>query len=387
MVSYSSTQARRSFLKHLGAGAALISALPLSAMATTGNATILPFRQGAKSLSLHFNENSLGMSPKALSAAQRAVALLGNRYPDDAYDNFKLKLAKHHQIAPDQLLFGNGSTEVIQAVVTHMAQQNAVVIEPTPTFGALRFYAQAENLKVIQIPLVKHFEMDITALKKAASAVKGPVLINLCNPNNPTGNIVHHQVLTEWITSAPEHHVFLLDEAYYDYAKNHPHYRSGLELIKKDMDNVVISRTFSKVHGMAGMRIGYGIATRNMATQINPFAARFNLNIGGLAAADAALDDKTFYQQSLEANAQSKRLLTQTLLELELPYVDSHTNFVLHKINTPLAEYSRRMGRNGIRVGRKMTENDHWNRISLGTPDEMLAFCKTLRAFRQHKWV
>ena len=141
MGSNADIQSRRVFLKRMSTGAAFLAMLPMQTMATASRDTVLPFRKNAADILLHFNENSLGMSPKALAAAQQAIRQFGNRYPDDAFDNFQLKLAQFHQVAPEQLIFGNGSTEVIQAVVTHMAQQNAAVVEPSPTFGALRFYA------------------------------------------------------------------------------------------------------------------------------------------------------------------------------------------------------------------------------------------------------
>ena len=138
---------------------------------------------------------------------------------------------------------------------------------------------------------------------------------------------------------------------------------------------------------MAGMRIGYGIATKKTASKIKPFASGFNLNAAGLAAASAALDDKEFYQKSINNNQISKTLLIDTLNKLELAHIPSDTNFVLHRIGQPLADYQSNMRRNNILVGRKMTNDDRWNRISLGTPDEMKIFTETLLAFRQKGWV
>lgn len=378
---------RRQFLQHLGLGTAWVGLAANTSWAFAKQNSILNFRKNAAPLMLHFNENSLGMSPKALKAAIRAIELYGNRYPDDSYDAFKSKLAAYHQVEPDQLMFGNGSTEVLQAIATYAAQSNACMIEPIPTFGALKRYCEAEKLKVIQVPVGQDFAMNITAMKKQAIAQTGTVLINICNPNNPTGNIVDFNILFDWINNAPDNHIFLLDEAYFAYAQSNPNFKSGLELIKEGKDNVVICRTFSKVHGMAGMRIGYGIATAKTASEIKPFAAGFNLSAAGIAAASAALDDNEFYNKSIQYNQTSKTILTNTLDELALPYIASDTNFVLHKIGTPLSEYSGYMLQNGIRVGRKMTNDDRWNRVSLGTPDEMKIFRQTLLAFREKGWV
>jgi len=378
---------RRQFIQQLGLGAAWLGLAANTSWVFANNNATLPFRQNAAPLLLHYNENSLGMSPNALAAAQYAIERYGNRYPSASIDAFKGKLAKHHQVKPEQLIFGNGSTEVLRAIATFAARQNAVMIEPSPTFGALREYCKAENMNVIQVPVGQSFDMNIAAMKKQAMAQTGSVLINICNPNNPTGNIVDFTTLFDWINNAPETHLFLLDEAYFDYAQANPRFKSGLDLINQGKDNVVISRTFSKVHGMAGMRMGYGIATAHTANKIKPFAAGFNLSAAGIAAASAALDDKAFYKKSLEYNQLSKTILVDALNQLDLEYIPSDTNFVLHRIGTPLAEYSEHMQQNSVRVGRKMTADEHWNRISLGTPDEMQLFAQTLIAFRQNGWV
>jgi histidinol-phosphate aminotransferase len=378
---------RRQFIQQLGLGAAWLGLAANTSWVSANITPILPFRQNATPLWLHYNENSLGMSPNALSAAKYAIERYGNRYPSASVDEFKVKLADHHQVKPEQLIFGNGSTEVLRAIATYSAQQNATMIEPSPTFGALKGYCKAEKLNIIQVPVGQNFEMNIAAMKKQAMAQTGSVLINICNPNNPTGNIIDFTIMFDWINNAPDTHLFLLDEAYFDYAQANPHYKSGLNLINQGQDNVVISRTFSKVHGMAGMRMGYGIATVKTANKIKPFAAGFNLSAAGLAAASAALDDKPFYKKSIEYNQLSRTILVDTLNELELEYVPSDTNFILHRIGTPLADYAKHMQQNGVRVGRKMTLDERWNRISLGTPDEMKIFTQTLKAFRQKGWV
>lgn len=378
---------RRRFIQKLGLGAAWLGLATNTSLVFANSTPTISFRKNAAPLLLHFNENSLGMSPKALSAAKYAIEQCGNRYPDVSVDEFKVKLADHHKVKPEQLIFGNGSTEVLQAIATYAAQNNATMIEPSPTFGDLKSYCKAENLNVIQVPVGHNFEMNIAAMKKQALALTGSVLINICNPNNPTGNIIDFTTMFDWINNAPETHFFLLDEAYFDYAQTNAHYKSGLELINQGKDNVVITRTFSKVYGMAGMRMGYGITTVKTANKIKPFAAGFNLSAAGIAAASAALDDKSFYKKSIEYNQLSKTILVDTLNELELEHIPSDTNFILHRIGTPLADYAKHMQQNGVRVGRKMTLDDRWNRISLGTPDEMKIFSQILKVFRQEGWV
>ena len=327
------------------------------------------------------------MSPQAVAAAQRATRDSGNRYPDASVANLREMLADLHEVDAEQIILGNGSTEVIQAVVTFAEGLGASLIEPTPTFGDARRYSEAEELQVIQVPIGAGFETDIAALKKQAEATPGALLINICNPNNPTGTIVDPDALTAWINNAPDNHIFLIDEAYFDYAVSNPEYSSVLPLIKSGKENLVLTRTFSKIYGMAGMRIGYGIAAPRTASEVRKFAAGYNLSAAGTAAALASLADAEFYKTSLNSTRSAKTILLRTLDELQLAHIESNTNFVLHRIGGDLADYARRMSDNGIHIGRRMTDEDGWNRISIGTPQEMELFVHVLKEFRSRGWV
>lgn len=378
---------RRKLLGGIGAGAVVAGlgglALPLSAL----EGDTLAFREGAAELMLHFNENSLGMSPKATESARMAVKNAANRYADDAIIELRGMIAQNHGVPVEQVTLGNGSTEVIRAVVTAAAQDNATVIQPTPTFGALQRYAKAEGMAVENVPVGAGFITDINALRAKTEATAGPVLINICNPNNPTGTIVDGSALMDWIESAPADHMFLIDEAYYDYAKDSDGYISLAADVAAGRENVVVARTFSKIYGMAGMRVGYGIAAPETAKRINAFAANFNLSTAGIAAAVTSLGDDAYYAKSLASNAAGKAILIDALDRLGLGYIPSHTNFLLHRIGGDLASYQKRMKANNIRVGRRMTVDDGWCRLSIGTPDEMTEFSRTLMAFHDKGWV
>ncbi|MFT5135754.1 MAG: histidinol-phosphate aminotransferase [Arenicella sp.] len=378
---------RRGFIRLCGSSAALFYSGMCSAKSAGLENKLLAFRVNAAPLLLNYNENSLGMSPSAVSAAMQATQNLGNRYPDDLVEQLRETLATLHDVSPKQIILGNGSTEVIQAVVTMAEGRAATVIEPTPTFGDVQRYSQAEDLEVVKVPVGKGFQTDIGALRKKAEEISGTVLINICNPNNPTGSIVDNKSLTDWIMDAPQNHIFLIDEAYYEYAASNPAYSSVLPLIKLGRENVILTRTFSKIYGMAGMRVGYGIAAQKTAEEVRQFAAGYNLSAPGSAAALASLVDTAFFKRSLESNQLAKLILLTALDELGLEYVQSHTNFVLHRINGNLEDYAARMAANGIKVGRRMTSEDGWNRLSVGTPDEMRVFVQTLKAFQEKAWL
>lgn len=387
MTQNASGPTRREFIRHCGLGAAMLGSSFVASTGAAKSSEVLKHRHGATPLWLHFNENSMGMSPRAIEAAQLATETAGNRYPDDAVAELRQTLGSLNGVQTAQVIFGNGSTEVIQAVVTVAANRGATVLEPTPTFGDVRHYSSAEGMAVVQVPVKGNFETDISALRARAEQLDGPLLINICNPNNPTGTIVDQTALEDWIDDAPEQHCFLVDEAYYEYAQANPRYRSLLAKIQSGRENLVITRTFSKIYGMAGMRVGYGIAAPATAKEVRKFAAGYNMTAAGVAAALASLADEAFFQQSIKSNELAKSILLQTLEQLNLAYIDSNTNFVLHRINVGLSDYARQMRVNGIRVGRRMTAEDGWNRISVGTPEEMTEFVKTLRSFRDRGWV
>ena len=378
---------RRKFIRFCGSSAALLGAGILPATSHADSAERLALRQNAVPLWLNYNENSLGMSPRAVDAAQLATEISGNRYPDAAVAQLRAKIAKQHGVETAQVIFGNGSTEVIQAIVTVAAGREAKLVEPSPTFGDAKRYSQAEGMEVIQVPVGRGFNTDLDALRKQAEAVPGSLLINICNPNNPTGTIVDHAALLSWIKHAPSHHMFLIDEAYYDYAQQNTAYSSVLPLIKQGRENLVLTRTFSKIYGMAGMRIGYGIAAPETAREIRKFAAGYNLSAAGTAAALESLADVEFYNKSLASNQAAKSTLLNALDDLDLDYIESNTNFVLHRVNSRMDKYAARMAENSIHVGRRMTKEDGWNRISVGTPKEMQAFVQTLKEFRNKGWV
>lgn len=387
MYPNASLLSRRQFLRSIGygAGAVALASYSPALFAQINSSHVI--RESRELLQLHFNENSLGMSAKAYTAAKDALVKYGNRYAVSYYDAFVSQLAGYHKVSEKQLILGNGSTEILSAVVSYAAIQNAVVIEPSPTFGALRSYSKNHGMKVIEVPVDEAFVIDIGVMKEIAAKQSSPVLINLCNPNNPTGNVVKHNMLVEWIENAPSNHIFLIDEAYYDYAAGSAGYHSMLPMIEKGHDNVVVSRTFSKIYGMAGLRMGYGLATEKTAALITPFAAGFNINVAGIAAASASLLDEQYYTDSLASTAQSKVILTKALTELGLDYIPSHTNFILHRIGQTLPDYASKMLANNIKVGRKMTQSDYWNRLSLGTPEQMHEFVRTLKGFRERGWV
>jgi len=368
---------RRTFLRAglalgaagLGGGVGL---LPQSAGATLKPASGGPIR-------LSSNENPLGLAPGARRAVIEAIEE-ANRYPGARRAQLIEALAQRHGVAVDNIVPGNGSTEVLQMAVQAFYEPGARLILAEPTYEDVPWYAQPYPYELVKVPLTQRHAHDLGRMREAAAAAPTRALIYLCNPNNPTGTLTSSAEIDAWIETASDDVFFLVDEAYFDYCED-PGYWSCLKWIDS-RPNLLVVRTFSKIYGMAGMRLGYGIAHPDTAGRLRQYIGRNNANQLALAAALASLEDAELVSRSLEANRQGVRVLHECLHELGLEYLPSHTNFVMHRITGDLETYQKRMLESGIRVGRAFPPMLEYNRLSIGLPQEMERFADTLRGFR-----
>lgn len=344
-------------------------------------------------LRLNYNENALGMP---LSAQQAITDHLQSafRYPDEYRVRLIAKLAALHGLTVDQISMGNGSSENIQSVIqmlnTRALDQGVAfqVIIPIPTFHFAELYADLLDIDVVKIPLIEEdFSIDIEAMQQAAESFDGISLMYLVNPNNPTSTLINTADLKQWIGNAPETHYFLLDEAYADYVRD-PSFVSGIEFIKQKLSkNVIVTRTFSKLYAMTGLRVGYAISDASTIKDIESFTSQDNTNIAGAVAAVAALEDTEFRDFALKSNNESRLIVEQALDELGLRYLDSQACFILHEISTEVPLYEQRMAEHNIFVGREFLPIRGYNRVSLGTPEQMQRFVEVLKQFRSKNWI
>ncbi|MGX2969211.1 pyridoxal phosphate-dependent aminotransferase [Ursidibacter sp. B-7004-1] len=381
---------QRRQLFQLAGAAALTTAF--STFSKKVEATGISMPQGISlPIKLNFNENSLGMSAKAKKAISDSLDI-GFRYPDDQREELIGLIAKKFNLATNQISMGNGSSENIQAIVQALiirAQKNNTPIQlvvPDPTFNYAELYAQALGISVVKVPLLADFSFDIKQLQQAAEQFKGETIFYLCNPNNPTAMITPATTLFDWINTAPAHHFFILDEAYAELVQN-PDFKSGIELIKANKNNVAVTRTFSKLYGLAGYRIGYLLGTEEVVALAESCMSYDNTNLAGAVAAIASLQDPQFEQLSLANINASRQMVQKALTELGLKYVDSNANFIFHQIKGDVKTYQQRMKEHQIYVGREFLPIQGWNRLTLGTPQEMEVFVKTLKMFREKGWV
>ncbi len=332
---------------------------------------------------LSSNENPLGLSDAARQAITDGMNE-ANRYPGEWRRRVVAALAAKHQVKPEQIVLGNGSTEVLQMLV-QSAGADATVIVADPTFEDVPRYAERIGVRVEKIPLASGYTHDLARMQEAAARATDPVLVYLCNPNNPTGTITPSADVDQWIGSARERVTFAVDEAYFEYADDRS-YWSAQKWIESH-PNVIVVRTFSKIYAMAGMRLGYAIAHPAAAERLERYSAGNNANQLALAAGLASLGDHAFAQKSLVVNRDGLQALYHCLEELDLEYLPSQTNFVMHRIQGDLMTYNARMRERGILVGRPFPPMLAYSRVSVGLPDEMRMFTEALRSFRKEGWV
>lgn len=362
-------------------------------LSTTAMAAEANFTPSEKTpLLLNFNENSLGM---AQSAKQAVLKSLDGafRYPDAARAQLIEAIAKKFALKSSHVVLGNGSSEVIQAAVeafSHKAQkagQAVQLIVPDPTFNYAELYASAIGIEVVKVPLVKEsLALDLVQMKSKAQAFKGLSIVYICNPNNPTATIADAKVLNDWFNQKSTHTVFIVDEAYAEFVMDKS-FRSAVENVKAGSDHIVVTRTFSKIYAMAGLRIGYGLTDEKTAKLLNDFVSIDNTNTAGAVAALASLNDDLFFEKSLQSTNLARKIVTDALDELGLKYLPSQANFIFHEIKGEHQTYKDRMAKAHVFVGREFAPAVGYNRLTLSTPQEMRAFVKVLKSFRQKGWI
>ncbi|MDE2653359.1 MAG: aminotransferase class I/II-fold pyridoxal phosphate-dependent enzyme [Gemmatimonadetes bacterium] len=361
-----------------GSGALAVAAHPLAALAAPGR------RTADGDVRLNSNENPLGISPRAREALVEAITL-ANRYPSAQHGALVSKLAAAHEVADNQVVLGTGSAEVLQMVVQAFAAPRAKLVMADPTYEAVTNYQRTESYELIKVPLTSSYEHDLDRMREAAEGSGHPALVYLCNPNNPTATVTPSAAIDAWIADAPEHVFFLSDEAYIEYVEDDRMW-SSLPWIEQKR-NLVVVRTFSKIYGLAGLRLGYGIGHPDTIARLSDFASRNNVNQLAIAAADASFRDEGLMTKSREVNRQSREMVEATLDELGLERMPTQANFLMHRINGDLATYRNRMADAGFLVGRDFPPKLDWNRLSFGLPEDMGRFCDTLRDFRKKGWI
>jgi len=324
-------------------------------------------------IKLASNENPLGPSPKALEVIKACLYGL-NRYPDGSAYYLKDALANHFGIAPEQIVVGNGSNEIIELAIRTFLAPGELAIQPYPTFLVYEKMVKAQGGSMVSVPL-ENFRLDMEGIK---AHIKDDVkLVFLNNPNNPTGTHITHHELVNFLEEIPEDLLVILDEAYIEFAQD-PNIAKGINLLER-FENLVVLRTFSKLYGLAGLRIGYGFLSRRLADYINRVRQPFNVNTLAQKAATAALKDYAFVANTLKLVREEKAFLYRALEELGLRYIPSQTNFFLIEVGDGEEVYKAMLKQGVIVRSMKAFGLESYIRISVGLREENVRFLDALR--------
>jgi histidinol-phosphate aminotransferase len=366
---------RRSFFRTAGvAGVGLFSSDWLAARGReAGNfdaGALEAALQGAdvkRAIRIDSNENAYGPGASALDAARGVLGPVSGRYPANERD-LRTAIAKRLGVEPQNVLTGTGSTEVIEGAVLAFTSPAHHLVAPLPTWENPARKARAMKVVVKDIPVDADLKLDVPAMTSAAANAG---LVFFCNPNNPTGTIHSSATVTklvEDILAASPKTTILLDEAYYDFVVD-PSYATGVPLAMK-YPRVIVTRTFSKVHGMAGLRIGYAIGHPDTLKAI---AARKtgDLNVLSAAAATASIQDTSNVTKQRDQIRASLESTMKTFKDAGYRVSDSQANFILADVKRPAKDFRQACERMGVHVGRDFPPLTNWARISIGTTEEM----------------
>jgi histidinol-phosphate aminotransferase len=321
------------------------------------------------------NENPLGASPEVVKAVESALSRI-SLYPDGASRDLRNALADAHGLAQDQVVVGNGSDEVLLMIAAAFLNPGEKVLVSENTFSEYEFSGRVMDGKIVKIPL-KDLRYDLAGFRKKLAL--RPKLVFLCNPNNPTGSYFTHAELEAFLKAAPRETLVVVDEAYGEYADAADFPRT-LELLQV-FPNLVISRTFSKIYGMAGLRLGYGFAHPLLIQEMARVKTPFNVNLLVQAAALAALKDLGFRQRSIANNLEGRAFLEAGLKARGLEFIPTQANFICFRTKRPAVDLCEDMLKQGMIVrALRSFGMDFWNRVTIGTPDQNAKFLASLDA-------
>ena len=372
-------------------GGTLMPGFDCDALALPGVRAIAPYQPGkplaelereygiSGAIKLASNENPLGPSPRARAAAQAVLADI-ERYPDGGGFVLKRSLAGRLGVAPDQITLGNGSNDVLEFAARAFVTNDSEIVYAAHAFAVYGLVTRAVGARAVVVP-ARDWGHDLPAMR--AAITPRTRLVYLANPNNPTGTWFTRAELDTFLRGLPAHVLVVLDEAYFEYV-NEPNYPNGIEWIER-CPQLIVTRTFSKAYGLAGLRIGYAVSSAPVANYLNRVRQPFNINSAALAAGAAALEDEEHLARSIALNRAGREQLCAGVRELGLACLPGVGNFACVDLARPAAAVYEALLRRGVIV-RPIANYDMPNhlRITVGLPAEndrcLRALAEVLRA-------
>ena len=325
-----------------------------------------------KVILLNSNENPFGPAPSVVQAMS-AAAGKSNRYSDDEVKDLIRKLSSFQQVAPENIIMSAGSSEILGQTTLMAAQKGGNVVTAEPSFNPWTRLGKEFGLKIKSIPVDKDYKLD---LDKMRSAIDGETrMVYVCNPNNPVGNNIEFEKLKSFVEECSAKCLVLVDEAYTEFAELPS--MAGIAVKNK---NIIVAKTFSKIYGLAGARIGYAIAHPETIRKFEALQSWPNGQLGqvNVAGALAALDDQAFVKSCRDKTKECREYCYDSFKKLNLTYIPSVTSFMLFNIEPIKCDYQASMEKENIMVQYRNHFGGKWCRVSMGTMEEMKAFVNVL---------
>jgi histidinol-phosphate aminotransferase len=362
---------RRNFFRNAATVTSIAVGLP--AIADLAFSELVPASRASEPggpIILSRNENAYGPSQKVIASMQNSLQF-ANRYPDPAVSALHERIAKSHSIKPEQLVLGCGSGEILSIAASAFVGPGKHLMSGLPTFEAIGRCAKTLGAEVVEIPLAKDYSHDLEAMLAKAGATSG--LVYICNPNNPTGSLTPRKDLEAFIRKLPATATVLIDEAYHHFVGATPEYVSFIDNPMND-GRVIVARTFSKVFGLAGIRVGYAVGAPE---KIKALAARRlpeGLNAVGARSALVAYDDLDHVQMSEKRNAQDREEFFNQAKARKVQGITSYTNFAMLQTGRPAVDVITHFKKNNVEIARLFPSMNTFVRVSFGTPPQMKEF-------------
>ncbi|MGH9815513.1 MAG: histidinol-phosphate transaminase [Candidatus Acidiferrales bacterium] len=363
---------RRHFAKTVGAtlGAALVAEHLTLELAEAR----LPRGFSDNAILLNSNENPYGPSKRAIKAMKNSLESCA-RYPDALISEMRDAVARLHRGSPEQVALGCGSGDILRVAACAFLGPRREIVMAEPTYEEMWHHAQTTGAVQKMITATSDYRHDLPAMAAACSANTG--LVYICNPCNPTGTIVYRDELASFVARVPSTAAIIIDEAYHHFVED-PRYASAFDLLDR-APNLVVARTFSKIYGMAGMRLGYAVASPEMIARMGRFGLWNPLNAAVLEAGLASLDDAEHVAKQRKLNNETRQWLCAELQRDGRRCIPSHTNFIMLDVGRDIAGVAAQFRQREILVGRKFPPMHTWLRVSIGTRNQMEKFLAALR--------
>ena len=362
---------RRDWLKTAFLGSAALTLSPLEFLAKeTPNFNVL--KNSNETIRLCFNENPFGTSPKALEAMQKSLSL-SSMYDFKFADVLSEKLAEKNQLKKENLLVSAGSSFLLELITKFASQENGHFIIPNPSFTIFEPIADFLGMSKTVIPLTDKKKIDLEKMK--SSIQNDTKLIYICNPNNPTGDLLSRQEIENFIKSIPDNIIVLVDEAYIEFTT-----QKSLSDLVDVYTNLIVTRTFSKLYGFAGARLGYAIGHPGTIKNLKKLQSwsGAEISVVTMAGAIAAMEDQEFITKVLNNNQKVKDFTVSEFNKRGIKTISTSANFVYFSLGNYKEDYFKKLKDAKILGGKTYEEEGKWTRISLGTMEEMERYFKVI---------